>query len=593
MTHASPAADPTVAAPLWAAVLAVLVGSVLAGCTDEAPAETRETIPLSVPTPEPALPADTLARTRLVTAPADQPVVRDGDDWTLPGWAEPAADSGFFSEEATPADAVHVRSVDVSWRQVAPAPDAPLDLTSSGSAQGLTFEPLEQQLAEPGPYWVRLFASGEDWAPEWVVEQCGVGPVATDYDGQQHLPIWDACVWEALRATWRQLLVDQGILADPDFRFAYVPGGFTWVEYDYDVISEAVRKGFLDRETYLEWYPRMLADLAEIGGDQVGRLVFTGEDYPFGPFGADDDLLTADAVRAGMGVRTGITELSNFHLSEAPAYGSRIDADGHLVVDDEGPPHDGGRVVATENECYDDCGYAADDFGYAVTMSNLKALQLRMNWIYVVPGPSGLDLLPEHWDWVRRSIGQRPATSADAWAALRDAEDRYWRWEDGPFGPGGREWRDRPYVRNYERWLVQRDVGPRAVARRSTADVHRGELEADNGVAYEGLRTDLARGRDSLAFDLDERFLDPGRSHDVLVKVTFLDRGRGSFTVRHAGGSSPPVRVEDSGDWRTATIRLPALTPDDSMPGSTDLWVTASGADLHVRFVRVVRLTPP
>ena len=44
---------------------------------------------------------------------------------------------------------------------------------------------------------------------------------------------------------------------------------------------------------------------------------------------------------------------------------------------------------ASENECYDDCGYSTDHFAYAVIMSNLKALQLQLNWLYVVPGPSG------------------------------------------------------------------------------------------------------------------------------------------------------------------------------------------------------------
>ena len=517
-------------------------------------------------------------------------VVRPGNDWSLPGWARPASDSGLFSESASRADHVLVRSVDVSWAQIAPEPGGPLDLTSTGRAQGMRFEPLGDQLAEPGPYWVRMFASGQDWAPPWVQRRCDVRPVGTDYDGQRHLPIWDDCVWNALRTTWRQLLVGQGLLDDADFRFAYVPGAFTWSEFDYDIIGQAVRKGLLDRATYLRWYSRMVADLARIGGDDVGRLVFTGEDYPWGPFGRADDLLTTDAVRAGMGVRTGITELSNFHLSETPAYGSRVRPGGHLVVH---RPATDVRVRAAENECYDDCGYHADDFAYAVTMSNLKALQLRLNWLYVVPGPSGLHRLPGLWDWVRLSLGHDPADAADAWVALRDAEDRYWRWETGPFGPKGRPWPTRPFVRNYERFLVQRDVPPSAVASRSRADVHRGELEADNGTAYEGLRTDLSRGRTSLAFDLDPRFLDPAARHDVLVKVTYLDRGRGSWRLRWPGGRSAPVGGRDTAGWRTATVRVPAFRPDDSLPGSTDLWLTAHGSDLTARFVRVVRLDRP
>src|SRR5690606_20846961 len=197
------------------------------------------------------------------------------------------------------------------------------------------------------------------------------------------------------------------------------------------------------------------ADLVELFGDNAHKLVFTGEDYPFGPFGEADDLLAADAVAAGMGIRTGITELANFHLSEAPAYGSSIQPNGHLVVDESLPIHNGTFIVATENECFTHCGYDTDDPYYAVRQANLKALQLRMNWMYVVPGPSYMAEYPEQWDWVRLSLGQTAETSADAWAALRDAEDRYWvENERGRFADPA-AWPSLPYVRNLERWLVQ------------------------------------------------------------------------------------------------------------------------------------------
>lgn len=216
-----------------------------------------------------------------------------------------------------------------------------------------------------------------------------------------------------------------------------------------------------------------------------------------------------------------------------------------------------------------------------------------MNWLYVVPGPSMFDLLPEHWNWVRLSLGHTAADSADAWVALRDAQDTFWRYEVGPFGPKGRPWQDRPWVRNYERWLVQRDVGPRAIAHRSRADVHRNVLERDNGTALEGLKTSLHRGNDSLAFDLDDAFLGSRERADVLVKVTYLDSGDARWWVRASGGTTPPVTNRGSHEWKTATFRVNGLRARDSLPGGTDLWVTTSRSDLTVRFVRVIRLHPP
>lgn len=523
-------------------------------------------------------------------------IVTDGIDWSMPAWVRPATFSGLFSESAAPEDHIAVRSVDVSWRQIAPEPDAPLDLTSPGQAQGMSFDPLRDQLAEPGPYWVRLFASGKDWAPTWVLDTCGVDAIGTDYDDQEHLPIWDDCVWSHLRDAWQRLLVDEGILADPNFQFAYVPGGFTWSEFDYEMITSAVEAGELTEDDYLAWYHRMINDLVAIGGDRAGRLVFTGEDYPWGPFDGAEDLLAADATGAGLGIRDGITELSNFHLSEAPAYGSKILPDGHMEVADEVAPHlraDPGTetVVATENECYVACGFSSKDPSYLVVMSNLKALQLRMNWVYAVPGDSLMDPLAEHWDWLRLSLGQRPETSPDAWAALRDAEDRFWRDEEGPFGPGGRRWAGKPFVRNYERWLTQLDV-PGAVARRSKVDVHRGDPEPENGIAYEGLSTDVARGNRALAFRLDERFLPPGR-HSVVVNVTYWDDGEGGFRIRHSGGRTPLVRFGGTEKWRTASFKV-RLPVGQRLPGRTDFWIEKTGpGDASYSFVRVVRRSAP
>ena len=489
-------------------------------------------------------------------------VVTDGIDWTMPDWVRPADFSGFFSEDASPRDHVQVRSVDVSWKQVSPEPGV-IDWKTDERRRGSTSTRWATTLKEPGPYWFRMFASGADWAPRWVIDECGVSSIGTDYDGQDHLPIWDDCVWGHLRDTWALILRgpdgDSGLMADPNFRFAYIPGAFTWSEFDYEMTSSAADSGELTEEHYLAWFRRMVDDFVQIGGDERGRLVFTGEDYPWGPW-PSDELLAAEATKAGLGIRNGITEQSNFHLNETPAYGSRILPDGHMQVADDAPPHQPGTVVGTENECFVDCGFSAQDTAYVVAMSNLKALQLRMNWIYVVPGPSLLDQVPEHWDWVRLSMGQQPSTAPDAWAALRDAEDVYWREYTGPFGKDGRAWRGRPFVRNYERWLVQRDVSG-AVAHRSDVDVHRGDPTPENGVAHEGLSTDVAAGDRALAFALDPRFL-PGPAK-VLVKVTFFDAAQGrsgcarqpvAATRCPSAGSRSGARPRSRSSW------LPAVT---------------------------------
>jgi hypothetical protein len=66
----------------------------------------------------------------------------DGDDWSFPSWVRPAPNSGYFSEEADAAELVAVRSIDLSWRQLRPTPEQRIDRTSSGSAQGMSFDDI-------------------------------------------------------------------------------------------------------------------------------------------------------------------------------------------------------------------------------------------------------------------------------------------------------------------------------------------------------------------------------------------------------------------------------------------------------------------
>ncbi|HEX2810245.1 MAG TPA: hypothetical protein VHN80_29105, partial [Kineosporiaceae bacterium] len=546
---------------------------------------------------------------RNALVPAGQTVI--GDDWSLPGWVRPHPNSGFYGERSSPSDDVYVRSVDLSWRQVQPFEGGPIDRLSSGSAQGLTFASLNDQLSRPGPFWIRLFASGQDWAPAWVAKTCHVHGYGPDASGERHLPIWNECVWSALLASYRALFADSQLRADPRLRFVYVPGAFTYAEFDYEMVTAAVRAGDLDRAGYLRWYAHAWTDLAAIFGPYRTKLVFTGEDYPFGPFGAADDLLAQHATAAGIGIRNGITEEFNFHLSQAPAYGSELLENGHLTLDETLPIHDGQHVIGAENECYTSCGFSTDDLYYPLRQSNLKALQLRANWIYVVPGPSYLSRYRPLWDWVRLSLGATASTSADAWASLRDAEDVYWR----PGGdadrahsraPAGGAWRGRPYVRNLERWLVQVDQ-PGSMAHRSTVDVRRAVLTPENGTAYEGLATDVAKGDTGLAFTVDPAFVESTRGA-VVLKVTYREldptsAARGQLVVQYPGrdgvvATSAAAPRSPGAEWRTVTFALPDAVLGSRLPGDATLRVALTGTeggadDVAVRFVRLVRLDPP
>ena len=505
-----------------------------------------------------------------------------GYDWSLPA-GPPAANSGFFSERAN-ADSdrrIDLRGFDLTWRQIQPQPDD-FDVNETGSAQDMDLPSFASQNADPRPFWMRLFASGTTWAPEWLPKVCSYKTVGPDDDGQMHVPVWDPCVWSKLRDAWRKLMIEQGLRSDPRLRFVYVPGAFTWVEYDYDMVDRGAKQG-LTFDAYSAWHEQMLRDLVSImngenddpSDDFAYKLVFTGEDYPFSDaFGDKVSLFARDAVEAGMGIRNGITELFNFHLNEIPAYGTTIGADGHLRTDDDWILFDGRRVAATENECYTDCGFHSPDPNYAVVLSNLKALQMRLNWIYVVPGPSRFKQLGAHWRWVRRELGQRPETAPDAWVALRDAEDIYWRER------GDKKWKGFPFVRNLERWIVQRGTARRGRLK------HVNDPAPDNGRSFESLRT-----RRAMYFDVDSRFAVTG---PIQLNVTYRDFAGRAWRVdyRAAGGvtkSTPIVRGRRTGGLRTVMFRIDDPAFDNGLANGTDFALRAVKGELEASFVRVIR----
>ena len=209
-----------------------------------------------------------------------------------------------------------------------------------------------------------------------------------------------------------------------------------------------------------------------------------------------------------------------------------------------------------------------------------------------MPHDSYLDRFAAHWSWVRHSLGQTAATSADAWVALRRATDEYWA-DDDTADEAGVDWNGRPVVHDLERWVHQLEQVPGCHGRRGS-EVHVGVLAPENGVAREGRRTDAAAGQPHLCFSVDDTFLAPTEAADLDVLVTYVDRGRGSFvlTVPGEGGRlrSAEVALTDTGRRRTVRFNVVGGRMDASLPGGADLRLTrVRGADVDVQFVRVVK----
>ncbi len=155
-------------------------------------------------------------------------------------------------------------------------------------------------------------------------------------------------------------------------------------------------------------------------------------------------------------------------------------------------------------------------------------------------------------------------------------------------------------IRNFERWLVQREVDEGGRAQPAYRVAYPREFASINGeFSHEAARTDRAGGNNCIYFGVDDRFLKGGRN-PVQVKVTWWDDAPGKWWIEYdaAGGEAyRKTRVVDQagdGAWKTTTLEMPDAGFGNRQKGGMDFRIVTGGpGDLTVRFVRVIRLTPP
>ncbi|MDI1248799.1 MAG: hypothetical protein PSV13_08050 [Lacunisphaera sp.] len=274
----------------------------------------------------------------------------------------------------------------------------------------------------------------------------------------------------------------------------------------------------------------------------------------------------------GIGQRNGFVEMYLGHVDNA-AMGQSVDAEGYLLTDENCPPLARGYAWGDENEEYSR-GWTArfgpyETFGHRYRESMLRALQMRRNYLRT----DRSDLDPALLHYVCLELGRTVEDTPDAWCYLRETPTH-----EHPQG-----------VRNFERWLQQRDRdGARTVA------VDRYDIEKQNSHSHDftARRTDVARGQTKIGFALDDRFL-PGGPHRVAFKVTYRDEGDAVWRLVYdaARPDSPPARVRCTG---TGEIRTATFFRDDVRFGATgldfDFAIESERGDAVIKFVRVVRL---
>ena len=328
-------------------------------------------------------------------------------------------------------------------------------------------------------------------------------------------------------------------------------------------------KAFKGRQGILAWVGAGTLGVAGRAGDyrQVARGVIK------------------HAYDLGMGQRCGFVENYLYHLNN-PALGQSVDLQGYLCVDETCPPIADGRAFGDENEEYGKSWVGR--FGplathaYRYHESMIRSLQMRRNYLWM--SGSSVDMDPPLTAYMSLALGRKVTDSPDAFCYLRQSTVR-----GSAAGKKGNEFA----IRNFERWLIQRDRNGYRTQPAIKVPQHKSMWMVPKTCKFDYIarRTDLAGGNSKVGFALDDRFLSGG-PHSVAIKVTYHDIDSGKWTLVYTkpGGATGrrTVQCKNSKKALTATFHL----TDACFAGkgeTFDFHIQAAGADATISFVRVIK----
>lgn len=288
------------------------------------------------------------------------------------------------------------------------------------------------------------------------------------------------------------------------------------------------------------------------------------------------------ALKLGMGQRNGFVEHYLMHTRNR-GLGQELDADGYLIVNEQCPLIAENRASGDENEEYARAHVARfgpiETFPHRYREATLRMLQMRRNFAWAEGGPWLIN--PPLLHYLALELGKNARTAPDAWCYLRESVVRH--------GRNGQP------VKNFERWLYQRDAEGARTEATEKVDVPATMFEFHPNRRYDltARRTQTSQGQTQIRFGLDEAFL-AGGPHAVAVKITYLDRGSAEWQLEYFSGGGRvekrKVACGDTGAAKTVTF----LLKDAHFPGKgytgTDLMIRALKGDAVIRFVRVIRL---
>lgn len=514
------------------------------------------------------------------------------DDWWLPSWVEPLPDViGFYGENPNSVPDQTLKLVTFRWSDVNPQEDV------------YDWSILENALQGNNNIYIRLENSDVNHCPQWLSQKYpDLQPLKLssymdnfdNYSDGYFYPMWHP----GFKQEFTKLLQsfkDKGFGYNPRLKFAYIPGAWKWGEFDLNFVGYMKSQGMTPND-YYQWFTELIDTYIDaFGQENAHKLMYTEQDViPLAEGDWEwrnfiDRKLTKYAFEKGLSTRFGLLEKYNFVNTDMPNYGiSIVNSDGHnyMEVNESSPLiSDPQRFIGSESEEIYNENITVDNY-LQLKMTALKNLQVRANVVFM--GREIWNRAPELHNYMMKSLGRHYYDSPDAWCALREAKDDYTFFLYGISS--------NPWVRNFERWLVQREVNPDG---NTVKTYYANTSVPHNDESYEALRTDSASGNNYIYFGVDDRFI-KGGSNQIQIKVTYLDNNSSQWWLEYdaADGNiyKPSNKIQNSKDnkWKTVTFYINDAAFLNRQREGMDFSIFNGGLDdITIRFVRVIKENPP
>ncbi len=531
--------------------------------------------------------------------------VAEGEDYTLPDWVRKTPFTGYVDhpDVGDPAKEDGQKNVWVTWAELEPARgqyDWHLidDALAAAGAGGYSISLQILSNVHGGGAPERGIVV-PDCVPAWVFTELGLTDaevVNLGWDfSMKVIPSWRPDIRDAFNEFVRAFGA-AGYPQDPRLGSAYIHGISPsrgeefWLDQGQIDLLE-LQAGF-SAQALSDWIESRFQAYADAFAGVTGKLAWVGTlgswRYCDPAYAAVASTLYQDAWRLGIGTRSSTIENYHAWINE-PALGQAVDDNGYLTVDETIPPIATTRYFGDENEEYGDewvfrfGSRAGEPQRYRFSM--LRALQGRMRFLWTSAAAEQIN--PPLSTYARYEFGKSVADAPDAWAYLSEtpAITFYSR-------PG--------VVRNFERWLKQRDVpgGVTVPADRVDREFNSGAVAAGQTALYydyTARRTDVAGGNPHICFDLDDRFTVSG---PVQIKVEIKDESSAGWRIEYAdtrGGitATPSFRGHADGKVKTVTFTIPDAVFANRLESGMDFRIVCEGpGDVSARWVRLIRQQP-